>query len=119
MGDANTPRPPSNGAVAAASTSRLRQFINSPAGPKTIFFWAPAMKWALVIAGLRDINRPVERVSTAQNVALAATGAIWARWSFQIVPKNYSLATVNVFVCATGLYHLARKAKAYMATRSA
>jgi hypothetical protein len=77
------------------------------------------MKWALVIAGLRDINRPVERVSTAQNVALAATGAIWARWSFQIVPKNYSLATVNVFVCATGLYHLGRKAKAYLATRPA
>ena len=92
--------------------ARVRQFVNSPAGPKTVFFWAPAMKWALVLAGIRDIQRPVEKVSTAQNVALAATGVIWARWSFQITPKNYSLALVNVFVGGTGLYHLGRKAAA-------
>jgi hypothetical protein len=119
MGEMKPPGQSGTGTASTASASRLRQFINSSAGPRTVFFWAPAMKWALVIAGIRDLNRPVDRVSTAQNVALAATGAIWARWSFQIVPKNYSLATVNVFVCATGLYHLFRKARAYLETRAA
>lgn len=32
-------------ASSAASKGALRKFIDSPAGPKTIHFWAPAMKW--------------------------------------------------------------------------
>lgn len=36
-------------------------------GPKTIHFWAPMFKWGLVIAGLADINRPVEKVSLFQS----------------------------------------------------
>ena len=35
------------------------QWINSPAGPKTIHFWAPAWKWSLVFAGLADYFRLV------------------------------------------------------------
>ena len=34
-----------------------QQWINSPAGPKTIHFWAPAWKWSLVFAGLADYFR--------------------------------------------------------------
>eukprot|EP00960_Hanusia_phi_P076804 768612-Hanusia_phi.AAC.5 len=48
------------------ATARLQAFWNHPAGPKTIHFWAPTFKWGLVIAGLADLNRPVEKVSTAQ-----------------------------------------------------
>ena len=33
---------------------------------------------------------------------------IWTRYSTQIIPVNYSLLTVNVFVAATGLYQCAR-----------
>ena len=36
-------------------------------GPKTVHFWAPMFKWGLVIAGLADINRPVEKVSLFQS----------------------------------------------------
>jgi Mitochondrial pyruvate carriers len=32
-------------AAPVATQSALQKFINSPAGPKTIHFWAPAMKW--------------------------------------------------------------------------
>lgn len=32
-------------ATSAASKGAMRKFIDSPAGPKTIHFWAPAMKW--------------------------------------------------------------------------
>jgi hypothetical protein len=116
-----------------------------------VFFWAPAFKWGLVVAGLADINRPAEKVcsvmlrtskqthtvshvplieshlllalvllvllvpvlprkiSLPQSTALTATGFIWARYSTQIIPFNYSLLTVNLFVGLTGLYSLSRR----------
>ncbi|WKX92221.1 hypothetical protein Q1695_010334 [Nippostrongylus brasiliensis] len=79
-----------------------------PAGMKTIFFWAPLIKWGLVIAGLADLARPPEKLSPTQNAALAATGAIWTRYSFVIIPKNYSLASVNFFVMCSGVGQLCR-----------
>ncbi|UYV63922.1 hypothetical protein LAZ67_2006021 [Cordylochernes scorpioides] len=77
-------------------------------GPKTIFFWAPTFKWALVIAGIGDLQRPAEKLSLYQSSALAATGIIWSRYSMVIIPKNYNLLSVNIFVAATGLYQLLR-----------
>jgi len=52
----------------ASFSARARAFLDHPAGPKTVFFWAPTMKWGLVVAGLADINRPVEKVSVPQNL---------------------------------------------------
>ncbi|KAJ2818735.1 Mitochondrial pyruvate carrier subunit [Coemansia sp. 'formosensis'] len=97
-------------AAAAAGSSAFSRFLNSPVGPKTIHFWAPAMKWGLVIAGLGDLARPVDQISVRQQISLAATGLIWTRWSTIITPKNYSLATVNFFVGCTAAYQLARVA---------
>ncbi|XP_075228263.1 mitochondrial pyruvate carrier 2-like isoform X2 [Lycorma delicatula] len=77
-------------------------------GPKTIFFWAPACKWGLVIAGLGDIQRPAEKLSVSQSSALAATGVVWSRYSLVIIPKNWSLFSVNVFVAITNFYQLTR-----------
>lgn len=37
-------------------------------GPKTVFFWAPVMKWCLVAAGLKDLSRPADKLSMSQNV---------------------------------------------------
>lgn len=104
--------------------------------PRTIFFWAPVgtyshihivatltsspllplrprhthitAKWGLVIAGLKDLQRPASKLSVPQNVALAATGFIWVRYSLVITPVNYSLAAVNFCVGATGLGQLYR-----------
>uniref|UniRef100_A0A915AAS5 Mitochondrial pyruvate carrier n=2 Tax=Parascaris TaxID=6254 RepID=A0A915AAS5_PARUN len=81
---------------------------NHSAGPKTVFFWAPTIKWCLVGAGLADLARPVEKLSISQNIALLATGAIWTRYSFVIVPINYYLASVNFFVGCIGLTQLLR-----------
>lgn len=44
------------------------------AGLATVFFWAPAFKWCLVIAGIGDLQRPAEKLSPTQSTALAATG---------------------------------------------
>lgn len=86
----------------------FRRFWTSPTGPKTIHFWAPTLKWGLVLAGISDIKRPVENVSGAQNLSLIATSAIWTRWSFVIQPKNYLLAAVNSVIALTSTYHLMR-----------
>lgn len=94
--------------VAPQASSRLQAFLAHPAGPRTVFFWAPMMKWALVLAGLRDLNRPVEKLSLAQNLALTGTGFIWVRYAMVITPVNYSLAAVNFCVGMTGLSQLAR-----------
>ncbi|TFK54512.1 UPF0041-domain-containing protein [Heliocybe sulcata] len=97
-----------SGPAAAVTTSKFQQFINHPAGPKTVFFWGPMMKWCLVAAGLKDMTRPAEKLSVSQNLALLATGAIWVRYSFVITPVNYSLAAVNLFVGGTGAIQLGR-----------
>ncbi|KAI7879520.1 UPF0041-domain-containing protein [Lichtheimia hyalospora FSU 10163] len=94
--------------AAAASQSGFQKFLNSPAGPKTIHFWAPAMKWALVIAGISDLQRPAEKLSLSQTASLLATGLIWTRYSMVIIPKNYSLGTVNLFVAGTSLMQMGR-----------
>ncbi|KAJ7209570.1 UPF0041-domain-containing protein [Mycena pura] len=100
-----------SGAATSGFASKFSGFMNHPAGPKTVFFWAPMMKWCLVGAGLKDMTRPAEKLSVSQNVALAATGFIWVRYSFVIIPVNYSLAAVNFFVGLSGLTQLGRIAQ--------
>ncbi|CAE6349415.1 unnamed protein product [Rhizoctonia solani] len=97
-----------SGQASAVTATKFQKFMNHPAGPKTVFFWAPLMKWCLVGAGLKDLSRPADKLSVSQNVALAATGFIWVRYSFVITPVNYSLAAVNFFVGASGVSQLYR-----------
>ncbi|KXN73392.1 UPF0041-domain-containing protein [Conidiobolus coronatus NRRL 28638] len=97
-----------SGPATAVATSKFQQFLNHPAGPKTVHFWAPAMKWGLVFAGLGDLSRPVEKISVSQTTALAATGLIWSRYSLVITPVNYSLFAVNLFVAGTNCFQLFR-----------
>ncbi len=47
------------------------------------------LQWALVLAGISDFARPVEKLSLTQNFALTCTGLIWTRWCLIIKPKNY------------------------------
>ncbi|XP_034855805.1 mitochondrial pyruvate carrier 2-like [Mirounga angustirostris] len=77
---------------------KLRPLYNHPAGPKTVFWGAPIMKWGLVFAGLADLARPAEKLRTAQSAVLMASGFIWSRYSLVIIPKNWSLFAVNFFV---------------------
>jgi len=85
-----------------ASQSALTKFWNSPVGPKTVHFWAPVMKWGLVIAGAADFARPASQLSLSQNAALMATGLIWTRWCLIIKPRNVLLASVNFLLFCVG-----------------
>ncbi|XXH03169.1 hypothetical protein Hte_009565 [Hypoxylon texense] len=93
---------------AAAPQTWFQRMWNSPVGLKTVHFWAPVMKWAIVIAGISDFARPAEKLSLMQNGALTATGLIWTRWCFVITPKNYLLAAVNFFLGCVGITQVAR-----------
>ncbi|CAI5511994.1 unnamed protein product [Closterium sp. Naga37s-1] len=86
-----------------------RDFYNHPAGPKTVFFWAPTFKWSLGLANIADYNRPPEKVSYPQQSAAAVTGLIFMKYSLDIVPVNWNLFSVNAFLSATAMWQLARK----------
>ncbi|TKA22123.1 hypothetical protein B0A50_08377 [Salinomyces thailandicus] len=96
---ANIEAPP---AAKGESTSGFGKFWNSSVGPKTVHFWAPIMKWGLVLAGASDFARPADQLSLSQNTALMATGLIWTRWCFVIKPRNLFLASVNFLLFCVG-----------------
>ncbi|KAL8775808.1 MAG: hypothetical protein Q9194_003608 [Teloschistes cf. exilis] len=95
-------------AAPAPAQGTVSRLWNSPVGIKTVHFWAPVMKWALVIAGISDFYRPPEKLSMTQNLALTATGAIWTRWCFIIKPRNILLAAVNFFLGCVGITQVTR-----------
>ncbi|PGH07439.1 hypothetical protein GX51_01740 [Blastomyces parvus] len=96
------------GSSTAPQQSFLQRSWNSPIGLKTVHFWAPIMKWVLVLAGLSDLARPADKLSLTQNGALMATGAIWTRWCLIIKPRNVLLAAVNFFVGCVGFTQVTR-----------
>lgn len=99
-------------ASSAQHASKFTRFLNSETGPKTVHFWAPVLKWSLVVAGLNDLSRPVEKISGTQQLALFCTGAIWTRWAaFAITPRNYLLASVNFFLGGVASFQIARVVK--------
>jgi mitochondrial pyruvate carrier 2 len=80
-----------------------------PAGPFTVFFWAPIGKWSLSGSNILEYKKPVDKMSGPIQTALTFTGLIWTRYALVITPVNYSLAAVNFALFGTGSYHLARK----------
>ncbi|XP_010538750.1 PREDICTED: mitochondrial pyruvate carrier 4-like [Tarenaya hassleriana] len=93
------------------TASRLQAFWNHPAGPKTIFFWAPAFKWGLTIANVVDFEKPPDELSYPQQTAVAASSIIWTRYSTVITPKNWNLFGVSLATAGTCLYQISRKLK--------
>ncbi|GBG31281.1 Mitochondrial pyruvate carrier-like protein [Hondaea fermentalgiana] len=101
-------------ALSANMPAPVTNFLKHPAGPFTIHFWAPSFKWMLSVSNIVDFDRPVENISTTQQLALTATGFIWSRYSMVINPVNYNLFAVNCSLAVTGSYQLARKIKSQM-----
>lgn len=72
-----------------------------------------------MIAGLKDLGRPAELISLEQVLAIGATGFVYSRYSMVIVPKNYTLLSVNVFVAITQSIQLYRALSYRYRTQSA
>merc|ERR1712166_103714 len=87
----------------------ILNFFAHPAGPYTIFFWAPTFKWMITFANVGDMKKPAENISVNQQIAIFATGAIWSRYSMVITPVNYNLMIVDIFMGASAGVQLFRK----------
>lgn len=95
--------------MASGFGARFRDLWNHPAGPKTIFFWAPTFKWGISLANLGDMQRDPDQVSLPMQIAVTATGVVWSKYSLDVTPKNYNLLAVNAFMACTGFIQLYRK----------
>ena len=95
--------------MASGLFAAVNNFINHPAGPKTIFFWAPTMKWGITAANVKDFSRPPELLSVPQQSAVTLTGLIWCKYALDITPVNYNLMAVNMVMAATGSSQLFRR----------
>uniref|UniRef100_A0A0E0AL89 Mitochondrial pyruvate carrier n=1 Tax=Oryza glumipatula TaxID=40148 RepID=A0A0E0AL89_9ORYZ len=74
-----------------------------------VHFWAPTFKWGISIANVADFAKPPEMISYPQQVVVACSGVIWARWGMVITPINWNLSSVNVAMAVTGVCQLSRK----------
>mmetsp|Transcript_11967 Transcript_11967/g.15652 ORF Transcript_11967/g.15652 Transcript_11967/m.15652 type:complete len:132 (-) Transcript_11967:282-677(-) len=88
--------------------SKVAEFLDHPAGPFTIHFWAPTFKWGISFANIADMKKPANQLSVAQQCAVTLTGVIWSRYSVVINPVNYNLLSVNMFMAVSGGYQLFR-----------
>ncbi|KAI5851304.1 mitochondrial pyruvate carrier [Morchella snyderi] len=94
--------------MSQAAAQTATKAMNPAFNPRTVHFWAPILKWGVVLAGIGDFYRPVETLSVTQNAALFATGTIWTRWCLIISPRNIPLAAVNFFLAGVGSVQLGR-----------
>jgi mitochondrial pyruvate carrier 2 len=106
----------SSGRIVAKMTqpsmpSFVQKMGASPVGPLTVFFWAPATKWGLSANNLVDLKKDTNKMSMANQIALSLTGLIWTRYSMVITPINYNLASVNLVLGISSMYHLQRKVR--------
>lgn len=51
-------------------SAKMRAFMNHPAGPFTIFFWCPFVKWGITITNLKDIDLPTKQINSYQQTGI-------------------------------------------------
>ena len=82
-----------------SSNFSLVGFLNSPVGPTTIHFWGPVANWGFVLAGILDMNKPMERVSERMVATLALYSAFFIRFAWRVQPRNYILFACHFCNC--------------------
>lgn len=74
-----------------SSLGNVLTFVNSPVGPRTIHFWGPVANWGFVVAGIADMNKPMESVSQTMTFTLCAYSCMFMRFAWRVTPRNYIL----------------------------
>ncbi|KAG0157237.1 hypothetical protein PDIDSM_4422 [Penicillium digitatum] len=95
----------SSEAGAGEQQNAFQRLWNSPVGVKTVHFWAPVMKWCLVVAGISDFALPREALT--QNAALMG----WCHLDSLVLyhqARNVLLAAVNFFLGCVGAVQVTR-----------
>ncbi len=87
----------------------IMSFINSPVGPKTIHFWGPLANWGFVIAGILDMNKPMERVSETMTFTLMCYSGMFMRFAWRVQPRNWLLFACHFANCSAQTTLLIKK----------
>jgi len=88
---------------------KLVAFMNSPVGPKTIQFWAPAANWGLVLAAVADANKPAERISASMTTTLFFYSCFFMRFAWKVQPRNMLLFSCHMCNASMQGYLLMRR----------
>ena len=86
-------------------------FVNSPVGPKTIHFWGPVANWGFVLAGILDMNKPVECISERMTATLCCYSIMFMRFAWKVQPRNMILFACHFSNASAQAMLLARKIK--------
>jgi len=95
----------------AHMTTLLKKLWDSPIGIRTTHFWGPAANWGIVLAGLSDINRPVEKISVNMSSAMLLYSALFMRFALRVQPRNLLLFACHAANESVQLYHWTRAVK--------
>eukprot|EP00475_Leptophrys_vorax_P021994 TRINITY_DN2990_c0_g1_i1.p1 TRINITY_DN2990_c0_g1~~TRINITY_DN2990_c0_g1_i1.p1 ORF type:complete len:112 (-),score=15.21 TRINITY_DN2990_c0_g1_i1:278-613(-) len=90
------------------STAALKAFWNSPVGPKTSHFWGPMANWGFVVAGLVDMQKPVDMISPKMTSVMCVYSALFMRFAWRVQPRNYLLFSCHAANESVQLYQLSR-----------
>ncbi|KAL5099912.1 hypothetical protein RYX36_004239, partial [Vicia faba] len=74
----------------------LKDLIASPVKSLAVHFWAPTFKWGISIANIADFSKPPDMISYPQQIAVMATGLIWANYSTVITPSKTTVARYDL-----------------------
>ena len=98
--------------LVGANLGTISAVAAADAGPFTVHFWAPMSKWMISGASFLELNRPTDKISLPQYMALTLTGFFFTRYALLVTPINYTLCSVNVALFLSSGWHLGRKVKA-------
>uniref|UniRef100_A0A0G4GWD6 Mitochondrial pyruvate carrier n=1 Tax=Chromera velia CCMP2878 TaxID=1169474 RepID=A0A0G4GWD6_9ALVE len=57
----------------------------------TTHFWGPVANWGFVVAGLADMQKSPEIISTKMTSVLAVYSTLFMRFAWMVQPRNYLL----------------------------
>ncbi|TPX44502.1 hypothetical protein SeMB42_g04309 [Synchytrium endobioticum] len=59
-------------------------------------FWGPVANWGLPLAAMADIKKSPELISGKMTTALCIYSALFMRFAWLVIPRNYLLLAVHV-----------------------
>eukprot|EP00389_Voromonas_pontica_P016346 GDKH01025546.1.p2 GENE.GDKH01025546.1~~GDKH01025546.1.p2 ORF type:complete len:120 (-),score=12.08 GDKH01025546.1:101-460(-) len=71
------------------ATSGLVQYFKTYG--MTTHFWGPVANWGFVVAGLADMQKSPEIISTRMTSVLAIYSCFFMRFAWMVTPRNYLL----------------------------
>eukprot|EP00916_Digyalum_oweni_P014453 GHVL01023702.1.p1 GENE.GHVL01023702.1~~GHVL01023702.1.p1 ORF type:complete len:111 (+),score=4.25 GHVL01023702.1:86-418(+) len=75
----------------------------------TTHFWGPVANWGFVVAGLSDMTKPPDVISTRMTGVLCIYSCLFMRFAWMVQPRNMLLFACHFCNEGVQLTQLARK----------